>query len=97
LIERSGASFDSSLASNYPAREIGPNDQVGFVKGELDEERRSIRAELLTEAHRLRSELTREFADNLWEQKIQNAQLKETLAKLRVAATGEETPVLRTH
>ena len=61
------------------------------------EERRSIRAELLTEAHRLRAELTREFADNLREQKIQNAQLKETLAKLRVAATGEETPALRTH
>jgi hypothetical protein len=63
----------------------------------IAEERRAVRAEMLTEAHRLRAELTREFADNLREQKIQNAQLKETLAKLRVAATSEETPTLRTH
>jgi hypothetical protein len=71
---------------------------IGEALGQcIAEERRAVKAEMLTEAHRLRAELTREFADNLREQKIQNAQLKETLAKLRVAATGEETPVLRTH
>jgi hypothetical protein len=57
---------------------------VGTALGEfMAEERLKIRGELLGEINRLRAEAARERADDLAQLKIQNANLRTTLAKMR--------------
>jgi hypothetical protein len=75
-------------------------EAVGTALAEfVAEERRSVRSELFAEAHKLRSELAHERAEDLRQMKIQNANLQETLRKMQREvsreARGEELPASR--
>jgi hypothetical protein len=64
-------------------RELTNNSVAEALTEFIDQERLKIRGELLTEVQRLRAEAARERLDDIKQLKIQNANLQETLTKMR--------------
>jgi hypothetical protein len=75
-------------------------EAVGNAIGEFAaEERLKIRGELLSEINRLRAEAARERNEDIRELKIRNAELNETLPKMREEVSGKQAdlPARMTH